>query len=117
METLVFHRDPLFSRVRMHVVTNADGNEVFLSRGQFWKLIVACIAPAIMFAGSAGAFAWRQSDRTLVLESVMKYANDQLAQHDQRIDALASSSKALERIDQRLIDIERRLGRMEGTKP
>jgi hypothetical protein len=110
---LVLGETGLLHKVRIPVVTDTHGNEVVLRRKQFWALMAACIAPAIAFAITFTTYTWNKSDRLLKLETIGGYLVKAVESQQEQINRLGKNESALERIDQRLIDIERRMGQME----
>lgn len=100
--------------VRIPVVTDAAGNYVELATGQFRKIIIACIVPAVMVASAAVTYAWREDTRMTKIETIGEMLVDTVREQQKAIEGLRSNSASLERIDQRLIDQERRMATIEA---
>jgi hypothetical protein len=109
-------RSRLLNLVRIPVVTDTTGREVFLSRKQFWGLAVAFTAPGVVAIATIVSYAWGQSDRVLKLETIGGYLVQTVEQQQQQISRMAANDSTLQRIDQRLIDIERRMGQIENRE-
>lgn len=95
------------------IAVTRDGNEVWLSRKQFWSIVTACITPACVVSG----FLWQLNNRVTTLEVMRQPMADDINTAEVHIQELRASASALGRIEQRVIDIDRRLERMEDRKP
>lgn len=100
--------------VRIPVVTDAAGNYVELATGQFRKIMIACVAPACIVASAAVTYAWQQDNRMTKIETIGEMLVETVREQQKAIEGLRTNSASLERIDQRLIDQERRMATIEA---
>lgn len=107
-----------FRLMEFQVVTDTTGDtsgvqSMRLETGQFYKLLAACIGPALMFGITCGTWAWGMSSRLLVAEKTLSALMEQVKDNQVAITALTSNNLLLTRIDQRNIDFDRRVTELE----
>lgn len=90
-----------------------NGDEVYLSRKQFWSIVFACITPAT----AVGGLLWKLNDRVTALEVTRPGIVQDIEDANDNIKSLTANASTLNRIEQHLVDIDRRLERLEEKKP
>lgn len=117
MPELAFNRQGWFQGARLNV-TRGNGDQVYLSYKQLAMILVACITPAITFGG----FLYHFNERLTVVETRQRMNEDRIQDNRVSIDKLNNHSATLQRIEQQVTDVARRVERMEnrievGHKP
>lgn len=101
--TLPIQRTAWLFHRRFVVVRNGD--QVYLSWKQLTTLVIAAIAPAVVFTGTL----WYWAERVVKVESRVEYSEKAIDAQAMRILAVESRDQTMARFEQHLVDIDRQL--------